>query len=414
MGLAMGLNTNNLINAINECNAGNKDISAVAKKHGIAIKTLKEALKNIIPPYDNELSFVSERPITLEKLMELYSIDPNKWIATSFKPNTWQSFFKTSNDTAQKVNLYQSKATFRPIVDNHVRVATDWLNENIVPIAPEIIKPLRVDALDGQTVIWGIWDAHLGMYAWNQETNNDYDLNIAIKRIKNSIDDMINDLADYPIKQIILPIGNDFLHFDNARQTTTQGTHHLDADSRYTKVYLAGLECLAYMIERALQLSRSVKILYIPGNHDHLTSYTLCVALQQRYRHYHEIEFDIRPNPRKYVSWGTCIVGFDHSDKVKKNQYPIIFATEPGAKEHISNATWLEVQVGHTHQKAEQFWFGATPMNGLLIRTNPSLCNVDFWHHSQGFLGEPMKSVEAWRYNDYAYIGSHVAWARDD
>lgn len=418
----------NMEEAIRRVNSGELTASEASRLYKIPRSTLRDRIasntQGVNTPsepnipidrrnIDGSVEIVTyDKPLTLDELIELFSIDTAEWEVTYFKPNSWEGYYKLK-EGHRKVRLYQSKAVFQRIKSDSAVKLVEWLNTHITPLAPNLIKPLRLDALDGQTVIWGLWDAHLGMYAWNSETNNDYDLGIAVTRIKNSVDDMVADLADYPIRQLFMPIGNDFLHFDNARQTTTQGTHHLDCDSRYSKAYLAGLECLAYMLERAIQITHNVKVLFIPGNHDHLTSFTLCVALAQRFRHYTEIEFDISPNPRKYVHWGSVIVGFDHGDKVRKGQYPIIFATEPGSKEHISKSTWREVQVGHTHQKAEDNWAGITPLNGLLIRTNPSLCNNDYWHHSLGLLGEPVKSVEAWRYNDIGYIGSHVGWARD-
>lgn len=362
-----------------------------------------------------------DKPLSLDDLIKLFNINTNEWICELFKPNSWEGFIKLKTGsgggpTTQKVRLYQSKAIFKRVVDPLIRnQLIEWLNKNSEPLAPNSLTPLRRtdELLDGQTVIWGMWDAHLGMYAWNTETNNDYDLPLATKRIKNSIDDMIGELADYPIRQIIMPIGNDFLHFDNVRNTTTYGHHYLDCDTRYAKVYIAALECLAYLIERAIQLTDNVQIVLVPGNHDQISSFTLAVALAQRFRHYQEVTFDLSPNPRKYVHWGSVIVAFDHGNNIKNSQWPLIFSTEPGAKEYISKSTWREVQLGHIHQKHETMWSGITPLNGLLVRVNPSLCNVDFWHHSKGLLGEPIKSVEAWRYNNVGYIGSHVAWARD-
>lgn len=353
-----------------------------------------------------------ERPATVEELMTLCKLDKTRWIPQYFKPNSWQGFCKVNDGgEIRKVQLYQSKAVFK-------RIMTEELEEAIITFARENIRPLpkpsgkKKKDEEGFAVSWGLWDAHIGMYAWQAEVGADYDVGIACNRIFNSIDDMIKELKMYPISKIWMPIGNDFMHFDSVRMRTAFGEHYLDTDTRYGRVYLSALKCLAYMVERAMELCDNLDLIYVPGNHDLGASYGLCVALAQRYRNDARIKVDLSPSPRKYRTHGGVILGFDHGNDVKPNQYPLIFGQE--AKEHWSNSTYREVQIGHTHQRKEQNFAGVIPANGLLVRTNPALCNTDSWHYNQGLLGEPTKSVEAWRYDKVGYRGSHVAWARDD
>jgi hypothetical protein len=153
-------------------------------------------------------------------------------------------------------------------------------------------------------------------------------------------------------------------------------------------------------------------VLYIPGNHDYLVSLTLVAALEQRFLKSDQIKFDLRATPRKYLTYGGVLLGFDHGQFIPPRQLPILMGQEQ--KEAWAKATWKEWMIGHTHQRREQMFHAALPLNGVLVRTLPSLSGVDFWHYSRGFIGESMKSAESYRYDKVGLRGTHVAFARDD
>lgn len=368
---------------------------------------------------DGTIDFVRmERPATVEELMRACKLDPAVWIPEYYKPNTWQGFAKMKvgeSEHLQKVALYQSKLVVKRIIPDEIEKAIgEWIRKSVHPLPKPTLKAAQASRHDepGQMVSWGFWDAHLGAYAWASEVGKNWDVQIACNRIYNSVDDMAVELAKYKIGRIIMPVGNDFLHFDNLQRRTTSESHQLDADSRYQRVYEAGLTCLAYQVDRALDLSGDLEIKYIPGNHDYIASFALCSALAQRYRNDPRVKVDLGANSRKYVVWGGTLLWFDHGAGVTPQQLALIIPTE--ARDVWSKITYCEAQQGHKHQRWEKQYQGVTPTNGILVVRNPSLANVDAWHHQQGFIGEPMKSVEARRYDHVGYRGSHVAWARDD
>lgn len=353
-----------------------------------------------------------DRPATLEELMQMCNLDPSMWIPQWFKPNSWQGYYKVDTpDGHRKVQLYQSKAVFKRIITEEIQAAILEFVQNNVTAVPAPPRRKKKPA-EGFAVSWGIWDAHLGLYAWQSEVGEDFDLSMATNRVLNSIDDMVEELKLYPIEKIWMPVGNDFIHFDSVRNTTTMGDHFLDTDTRYAKVYTAALTCLVYMVQRALELTDEVDIMYVPGNHDYTSSFTLTAALDQRFRNDPRVKVDLGANPRKYRQHGGVLLGYEHGQKCKANQLSLIFSEECRAQ--WSESTYREIQIGHTHQRRLKTYEGLIPTNGVTIRTNPTLCNVDKWHHDQGLIGEPVKSVEAWRYDRVAYRGSHSVWARDD
>ncbi|TPV94844.1 MAG: hypothetical protein B7733_12980 [Myxococcales bacterium FL481] len=349
-------------------------------------------------------------------MYELFGIDPAQWVCTHLRANEWEGFYRLrAEDGHRKVKLWQTRAIFKRVLDGLMeQQLAEWLKQHTKPLAAGRIRRLGKAEGPNVNIVWGFWDAHIGMHAWNQEVREDFSLGIAVNRCKNSVDDMVRRLEGKRIEAIHSPVGNDFMHFDSVRNTTTFGTHHLDCDSRYAKVYVAGLEVLIYMVERALQIADRVVLYYVPGNHDYTTAFTMIAALNQRFIQEPRVEVRMGAEPNKVITFGTTFIGLDHGNNVRDRMYETLFSSNPDTKQAWAMATWKEVQIGHTHQRKEHMFKGVTPCNGFLVRTNPSLSNVDYWHHSQALTGEPVKSVEAWEYEDHGYVGSHVTWARDD
>lgn len=357
-----------------------------------------------------------DKPFTVDELRKMAGLDSRLWIARWMKANVWQGHYKLSDAKgggSRKVNLFQTKATFQRVVEEEVEEAIyAFAQDAVKPLSGGRLKPTRKTEGEPHLVSWGLWDCHIGSYAWSDEVGADFDLTIAENRVMNSIDDMVRELGLYNIGRILMPIGNDFLHFDSVRMTTTLGDHHLDTDTRYSKVFLTGLRCLCYMIERALEICDDIELIYVPGNHDYTSSFALCACLAQRFLNDPRVRPDLGANPRKYRNHGGVILGYEHGQKLRKDRMPVVMARE--CKEWWATSSYCEIQIGHTHQRAGMQYAATTPTNGVLVRTNPALCNVDSWHHAQGFIGESMPSVEAYRYDTIGFRGSHVTWARDD
>jgi len=352
-----------------------------------------------------------DRPASPQELMRLCQLDPMRWIPQVYRGNCWQGFYKVKTDEGhRKVNLYQSRLVCKRVITEELESAILELVRELVPAKKAPKRVRRKVSKDAQMLVWGLWDAHLGMYAWHGETRADWDVDIAVNTIYNSIDDIRAEMRPYEIGKVVIPIGNDFLHFDSVRNTTSMGDHHLDTDTRFARVYLAGLKCLIYMVEQALEMADDVRLVYVPGNHDYSVSFTLIAALAQRFFKDERVTVDLSANPRKYITHGGTLIGFDHG-KFKPERLMMNMATE--AKEAWGDSTYREIQIGHKHQKRETMFKGVVPTNGCLVRMNPSLCNADFWHHSLGFT-DPVKTCEAYRYDAEGFRGSHVASARPD
>jgi hypothetical protein len=419
-----------------------KSIPEIAKRFGVHRTTVVRALTKYKPnggckgdiPSDplgevvdttdinGEMAItVTDRPVKVDELMRLGGLDPEIWVATHTTLNKWENFYKLkSGDGHRKVPLYQTKVAFKRILDDAVvETLKSWAGKyGGKPIPKRQLPRYKAGAYLNdapQMLTWGIYDAHLGMYAWNQEVETSYDLAIARNRIANSIDDIAAEVNPYRIRKVIQVVGNDFLHCDSTRNQTAFGDHHLDVDSRYAKIVRSGVHLVIYQTERALEIvgpDGEVEIIWVPGNHDYHASYALAIALEQRFRNDPRVKVDLGANPRKFRTFGGVLLGFEHGQKCRPKQVNNIFST--ATIELFTKSTYREYHVGHKHQReVEEFW-SLIPTNGLVIRTHPALTNVDKWHHDGGLIGEPVKAVEVCRYDETALRGTHIAWARDE
>lgn len=286
----------------------------------------------------------------------------------------------------------------------------------LVEFAKTTIKPIKArrgKRRPGKYMLAaGIWDAHIGSYAWADEVGEDWDTDIAVRRVLSCVDDVIEEVAPYEIGKVLMPVGNDILHVDSSRLTTGFGDHRLDVDTRFARVFAAALHASAQMVERFLDVCDDIELLSVPGNHDVTSSYLLCIALQQRYLHEPRVRVDISPNPRKYRLYGGTLLGFTHGCHMNVNNLSSAIAVE--TRELWAKSTYREVQVGDRHQRWERSFANVVPGGGILIRRVPALCNADYWTYSKAFLGEASRVLEIYRYDEVGFRGSHVVYAKNE
>lgn len=313
------------------------------------------------------------------ELLQKAGLDPVEWSAVEVVPNQWEVVLKGPDGEADKQVLYQIKAKFKRRCPEHFTQVVDDLARRV----PKLNLPKVKRARNGDsTWIVGLVDHHFGKLAWAPEVGSDYDLNIAENMWRAAIDHTADQivLAGRKIKQILLPAGNDFFHFDNREGATTAGTPQ-HADGRWQKVYECGQRAFLYAIETLRQVGK-VKVMWVPGNHDYLSSYWLCKVAQASFGN--KVEFDIGADPIKYHSEGNCFWTFAHgqepSYKALCEMVPVVRADDWAA-----GSACREVICGHTHQSKAVSTTSTWEQAGLTFRILPSLAGTDFWHHTHGY-----------------------------
>ena len=96
-----------------------------------------------------------------------------------------------------------------------------------------------------------ITDFHLGMYAYEAETGDDWNVKLARDVFLNSINDMINSVPKAGTG-FLCQLG-DFLHWDGILSVTPQSGHILDADTRYGKLVELSMSVMAEAVKMMLK-----------------------------------------------------------------------------------------------------------------------------------------------------------------
>lgn len=365
---------------------------------------------------DGSVAIVTEgKPLALAELYELFGIDPRAWVCRYFKPNAWQGFYKLKDGSGhRKVDLWQTKAVFE-------RVVTDQLRDAMGAAVAEIIDGRRAPSRParkrrtGQTANLGLYDVHHGLLVSGAETQGqNYDLKIARARVRNAVDDLVDEVFRFDLARVVMPLGNDWMHYDTTKQTTAFGEHRLDADDRYFKVLRVSIESAFYAIDRCLEAGApEVEVLWIPGNHDYHASFAMALAVKYHYERDKRVKVDVGPRSRKYRRYQGVLLGFEHGTKAKPEVLFRDMAVEAG--ELWNGATYREFNTGHRHQfEKSEVVPRRRPTNGVSVYIHPTLCEVDAWHQENHFIGDPMKAASCLRYDDVGIRGEHFAWARDD
>jgi len=261
---------------------------------------------------------------------------------------------------------------------------------------PRIKIPTRLNK--DLLAVYPLGDPHVGLYAWEQETGNAFDLQICERIMKAAIDDLV---ARAPAAETALLVDlGDFFHADNASNQTARSGNVLDVDTRWGKVFETGIRIMAYQIEALLKKHRYVRVIVEIGNHDDHTSVALMRTVQALFHHEPRVSFDDSPQKFHYFVFGNTLIGVTHGDTVKMKDLPGIMATDR-AKDwgKTRYRFWL---VGHVHHHKSEEFPGAT------VEYFRTLAARDAWHHNSGY--RALRDQQVWTIDrEYGVIRKEFA-----
>jgi hypothetical protein len=144
----------------------------------------------------------------------------------------------------------------------------EWIKQAFVdwtPAAPSIVPPMAEASTDTLTLI-PLADWHIGMFAWQRETGENWDLKIAERVIGNAADELME--RTKPSAECVVLGGGDLLHSDTNENKTAKSGNVLQVDGRYDKVIATAVRLLVCTIDAALTKHLSVRVRILKGNHD--------------------------------------------------------------------------------------------------------------------------------------------------
>jgi hypothetical protein len=225
-------------------------------------------------------------------------------------------------------------------------------------------------------------DIHVGKLAEAFETGDEYNSNIAVQRTLEGVEGILNKVKGFPIDKILFIAGNDILHIDSPKKTTTSGTPQ-DTDGSWYSNFLIAKQLYIDILTRLLEVS-DVHVSFNPSNHDWTHGFFLLDVVKTYFHKVDNISFDSDLRHRKYFTYHSNLIGTTHGDGAKMTDLPSLMAHEA---EDWSKCRHRYVYTHHVHHKTSKDFIGVT------IESLRSPSGTDGWHDRNGYCGVP-KAIE--------------------
>ena len=328
----------------------------------------------------------------MERLTIRKRLSASEWAIIDAKRNQHKALAdecEAKNIPIDDVNYYWFKSEhFSMNVGKKKLNIEDVLNgiiEKMQSHSPQFEPVKREPVLDPHLLVIDPADVHIGKLCSAFETGEEYNNQIAVQRVKEGVQGILDKSAGFNIEKILYIVGNDKLHIDTPKNTTTGSTHQ-DTTGMWYDNYMIGFQLDVDIIE-ALRLVAPVHVQYDPSNHDYTNGFFLAQALTAWFRNCPDVTFNASISHRKYYPYGQNLIGTTHGDGAKTADLPLLMAQE--ASEHWHNCKHRYFYIHHLHHKISKDY------GSVCVETLRSPSGTDSWHAKNGFQHSP-KAVEGY------------------
>lgn len=209
----------------------------------------------------------------------------------------------------------------------------------------DIPEPTPAATDDDLLTFYPLPDLHIGMYAWGEETGENYDTDIAVEDAKRAVASLVAE-AKPSKRAVILGLG-DYFHSNDAKAVTPGSGHKLDVDGRWQRVYAAGAKLATAIIGIVASKHEHVEVAFLPGNHDPDAAATLTVAMSLFYASNPAVSVCETPGSLWFYRFGKVLLGATHGDKMKPVRMAQVMAHDRA--EDWGRTTHRHFFFGHVH-----------------------------------------------------------------
>jgi hypothetical protein len=236
---------------------------------------------------------------------------------------------------------------------------------------------------DGYLLVVDPADVHLGKLCSAFETGETYNIDIAEKRIMEGVEGILNKVQCYNVTQILFISGNDKLHVDTPKNTTTSGTAQ-DSHLMWYDAYRIAVAIELKVLEKLIAVA-PVHYQYDPSNHDYQTGFFMAQTIAAWFSKCEGITFDVSIAHRKYFKFGQNLIASTHGDGAKEQDLALLMAHEAGRD--WSDCPHRYVYTHHIHHKKSKDYMS------VCVESLRSPSGTDSWHHRNGYQHAP-KAIE--------------------
>ncbi len=300
-------------------------------------------------------------------------------------PRTVKHLWKEIRDEDGKKegNLFIKNPLYVSPLEKTYLDLRDEILSDLKKYSPKFSKIRRKKKSKGHLLVIDPADIHIGKLATAFESGDEYNSKIAVKRVLEGITGILDKCKGFEIDQILFIGGNDILHIDTPKRTTTSGTPQ-DTDGMWYDNFLIAKQLYLDCLERLLPVA-DVQFMFNPSNHDYTNGFFLADVIQTYFRKNKNISFDCSISHRKYYRYHENLIGTTHGDGAKTDLLPMLMAQE--APQDWAKTKHRYVYTHHVHHKTSKDFIGVT------VESLRSPSGTDSWHHRNGYQHAP-KAVE--------------------
>ena len=301
---------------------------------------------------------------TLDELIDKCKIDTEKWDITKYVQNYWGN---GEHPHWQVKAWLGKKSTEQVFQDSFV----DFLS-SYQPVSQEVMTPEWEEGKRNAMLLINKQDSHLNKYDIDGNNNIPYRLGDILYKVETIVKQakLSNNLDN-----ILYIIGSDEFNSEFTG-TTTKGTPQTNTHTYHDSFKLI-CDHEVLMITMLLQYADHVNVVYIAGNHDEYVGWHMITWLDTYFRNTERVHFDCSPKYRKYVSYGTSAMMFNHGDAIKPAKLAGIFPME--FKEGWSFHNNYYIFTGDKHHEVSQ------DFNGIKFYQIPAFSNAkSLWDDKNG------------------------------
>ncbi len=306
-------------------------------------------------------------PKSPEEIIRILKIDTAKWKLSSYWNKQHKDYWLVSAMVTQKTLqeqdlLKETLANFQP---SYTPVAEVHLNATFTYPTVGVLS---------------IQDLHFG-----KEGNDN-----VVKDFREAVSNLVlRAYKSHRLEKIVYVFGGDLLNMDTFFGQTTKGTP-VDNDLRAQDAYNKAFDSLYWSITFIKQFCEQLHVVYLPGNHDRLSSYHMAHALSKCFATDLNIKFDAEYAERKVITYGGNFFAFEHGDVSTKNT-PLVYATE--FSKEWGSTIYRTCYTGHWHRKKTVEYVSENEVHGFSIKQLPSLSKSDYWHYHNKFTGAKRQAI---------------------
>ena len=217
---------------------------------------------------------------------------------------------------SKKASLFFKNPNFKESEEQNYELIRESIIKEIKEHSPVYPTITRNPSTDGHLLVIDPADIHIGKLCDAFEVGEVYNNQIAVQRVLEGVQGILDKASGFHIDRILFIGGNDILHIDTPKRTTTAGTSQ-DTDGMWYSNFLIAKKLYVEILEQLISVA-DVHFTFNPSNHDYTHGFFLADVIQTWFKDCKNISFDCSIAHRKGFQYGKNLIGTTHGDGAKQ------------------------------------------------------------------------------------------------